>query len=215
MPTPSYSTYGSVKSLMPDTTWGTTYDALFTTLIGRASRLVDGLLHREPGAFGVSTASTRYFKGNGKDQLYIGELAAVPSVVAVAETGVVDNANNTGGTYTTWSVSDYMVWPYNSVAEKRPILRLDIDTLNGTKTSWYGYPKAVKITGYFGFAVSSSIPDEIVQAVEIQTIRWFKRGQQAFQDAGAKTDLNQLRYVKKLDPDIEGILSEGRFAWVP
>jgi len=127
MPAQSYSTYGSVKSLMPDTTWGTSYDALFTTLIGRASRLVDGLLHREPGAFGVNALSTRYFNGNNKDQLYIGELASVPTVVAVAESGVVDNSSNTGGTYTTWSASDYLVWPYNAVAEKRPFLRLDVD----------------------------------------------------------------------------------------
>ena len=211
MTIPSYSTAASVKSLMPDTTWGTSYDSLFGVLIARASRLVDGVLHREPGAFAVGAETTRYFDGNNDDELYIGELAAVPNIVSIATSGIVDNVNDTGGTYTALSASDYRVWPSNWSKERRPILRLDLDCLNGSYSSFYGYPKGVKVTGYFGFATTSNIPDEIVQAVDIQTIRWFKRGQQAFQDVGAITDLSQLKYVNKLDPDIAVILEEGRF----
>ena len=210
-----YTTTTSVKMLMPDTAWGTSYDAIMTRLITRASRLVDGLLHREPGAFAVGTQTTRYFDGSGDSKLLIGELAAVPSVVSVAETGLIDNANDTGGSYTAWIVNDYYPWPSNRVKEGKPFLRLDIDQLNGSKSVWYKYPRSVKITGYFGFATTSHMPEEIAGAVEIQTIRWFKRGQQAFQDVGAVADLSQLKYVTKLDPDIASVLMEGKFVWLP
>lgn len=212
MTTPVYSTSANIKALMPDTTWGTKYDALFTTLIARASRLVDSLLRREPGAFAVTDLSTRYFDGSGEAKLYIGELAAAPSAVRVAETGVIDTVGGSGGTYTLWAVTDYYPWPANRLSQGKPFLRLDIDTQNGSKTTWYRYPKAVKVTGYFGFATSSNTPEEIKQAVEVQTVRWFKRGQQSFQDAGAITDLNQLRYVKELDPDIKVMLTLEKFA---
>ena len=214
-PSPSYggayTTIGNIKSLMPDTTWSTSYDRLFSVLSVRASRLIDGVLHREPGALGVSVETTRYFDGNNDDELYIGELASVPSIVSIATGGIVDNANDTGGTYTVLSASDYRVWPSNWSKERRPILRLDLDCLNGSYSSFYGYPKCVKVIGYFGFATILNIPDEIVQAVDIQTIRWFKRGQQAFQDVGAITDLSQLKYVNKLDPDVENIINLPRF----
>jgi len=91
MTTPVYSTSANIKALMPDTTWGTKYDTLLTTLIARASRLVDALLHREPGAFSVTDASTRYFHGSGQSKQYIGELAASPSAVRVAETHYLTN----------------------------------------------------------------------------------------------------------------------------
>lgn len=213
-PAGDYTNIANVKALMPDQVWSTKYDAIFSTLITRSSRLIDGLLQREPGAFAVVNNTTRYFDGSGSDKLYIGELASVPTVVSVAESGIVDGATGTGGTYTVWAVRDYSVWPANRVQEGKPYLRLDIDPLNGSKAIWFKYPKSVKITGAFGFALASNIPPEIVGAAEIQTVRWWKRGQQAFQDAGTITELGQLRYVKKLDPDIEMTLMEGKFSWL-
>ena len=43
-------------------------------------------------------------------------------------------------------------------------------------------------------------------ATIIQASRWFKRGQQAFQDTGAVVELGQLRYTQKLDPDVAALL---------
>jgi hypothetical protein len=40
----------------------------------------------------------------------------------------------------------------------------------------------------------------------IQVVRWFKRSQQAFQDVGAIVELGQLRYVQRLDPDVQTII---------
>jgi hypothetical protein len=123
--------------------------------------------------------------------------------VSVAETGDVDSSAGTGGDYTTWATSDFLLWPYNALAEGRPFQRLDIDQLNGSKSTWYSFPKAVKIVGKFGWA--TAVPDDIKQVAIIQAVRLFKRGQQAFQDVGGITELGQLQFVQKLDPDLSAL----------
>lgn len=197
-----YCHLSDVKLQLPDVTWGDDYDAILSTLVERASRAIDAHLKREPSAFAVSADSTRYFTGSGDAELWIGEMAAAPTSVAVAEAGVLT-------TYTAWAATDYICWPYNALLEGKPYLRLDIDSINGSKSEWCEYPKAIKIVGKFGF--STSAPAEIVEATIIQTVRWFKRGQQAFLDTGAIVELGQLKYTKKLDPDVETLLSLAKF----
>ncbi len=210
--TNSYSTAADVKALLPGHTWGTTYDALLNTLAVQASRTIDAFLAREPGAFAVGSETTRYFDGSGKRSLWIGELAAVPSAIAVAEGGVFDHSGGTGGTYTAWAAGDYIVAPRNALAKGRPIHWLEISN-NGSKAIWYAYPKAVKVTGYFGFATTTNMPDEIRHATEVQTLRWWKRAQQAYADAGANVEVGQLHFVKKLDPEVQAILQVAKFRW--
>lgn len=197
-----YCTALEIKDILPDVEWSGAYDAILTSLITRASRAIDGHLKRAPGLFYSDTDLTFYFDGSGESQLWIGELAAAPTSVAVAEDGNLS-------TYTAWSSTDYILWPYNAPSLGIPYQRLDIDLLYGAETHWYAYPKNVKIVGKFGF--STTVPDEIKQATIIQTMRWFKRGQQAFQDTGAVLELGQLRYLQKLDPDVLLLLEEPRF----
>lgn len=209
-----YTTVANIKALMPQTTFATTYDALLTRIITMASRDVDAYLKREPGSFSVATETTRYFNGSGNQELWIGELAAVPSYVGVAEGGDVADAAEAGGTYSTYGSSDFLVWPYDAIAKKTPILRLDIDILNGSKVIFYKYPKAVKITGYFGFATTTNMPEDITLATEINVMRTFKRSQQAFEDASAMKDLRKMVYVKGIDPQAKEILDHQRFQWL-
>lgn len=84
-------------------------------------------------------------------------------------------------------------------------MSLHIDQLNGSKAIWYKFPRAVKITGRHGFSVAP--PDVIKEITVIQAVRWFKRGQQAFADTSAIINLGQMAYTKKLDPDMEQVLS--------
>lgn len=205
MPANDYCTASDVKTVMPDGNWGTGYDTLLGLLVTRASRAVDTFVMRLPGAFAVTVDVTAYFDGSGTRYQWIGELAAAPTSVAVAETGSVDNAAGTGGNYTTWTVSDYVCWPYNAPLESEPYQRLDINYFIGSKAVWFPYPKAVKVVGKFGF--STTVPDDVKQATIIQAARWFKRGQQAFQDTGAVTELGQLHYTQRLDPDVANILA--------
>jgi hypothetical protein len=195
-----YCSAAEIKALMPDVASSTSYDTILATLATRASRAIDRFTKRLPGAYNVTTAADAYFDGNGGIQLWVGEMAAAPTTVGVAESGAVDSAAGSGGTYTTWAVTDYQLWPANALLEGQPYLRLDIDVLNGSKSYWYRYPKAVKITTKWGFAAAT--PDDVKMYACIQAMRYFKRGQQAFRDVGAIAELGQLQYVKELDPDI-------------
>lgn len=196
-----YCTAAEIKAMMPDGNWGSGYDTLLATLATRASRALDLYLGRSPGAFAVSADETRYFDGSGTTELWVGELAAAPTSVSVAEGGELSN-------YTDWDSSDYFLWPYNAPAMGEPYLRMDVDTLNGSKSVWSRYPMAVKVVGKFGY--STSVPEVVKMATIIQAARWFKRGQQAFEDTGAVAELGQLRYVKMLDPDVENLVNHLR-----
>ncbi len=194
MTVPVYADAAAIKAVMPDVPWGTGYDTILGVLAARVSRLLDRAALRQPGEFATGTAGTvRYYDGSGCRALWVDEMAAAPSKVEVSETG-------SRVTYVTWASSDYILWPYNET----PYRRLDVDALNGTKALWYGFPQSVKITAPWGFSVTP--PDDLVEAVITQVVRWFKRGQQGFSDVGAIVELGQLKYVKKLDPDIEMIL---------
>ncbi len=202
--TNNYCTDVEIKQVMPDSGLASSYDALLNALAERASREIDRLTGRAPGAYKATTDETRYVDGSGEAQQWIGELAAAPTTVKVAEGGIVDAADGTGGTYTTWAASDYLLWPSNALAEGGPILRLDINRMISGKAWWAPYPKAVKITGKFGY--SSEPPPDVVEATIVLAVRWFKRGQQGFADTGAIAELRQLRYVKALDPDVEELV---------
>ena len=189
----NYCDADDIKAAMPDQSWpDTSYDALLDVYATRASREFDRATNRHPGAYAVTTASDRYFTGSGGLYLYPGEMAEAPSAVAVAETGEL-------GTLTSWSTaSDYRCIPYNAADEGQPYMGLEIDITSGTKGQWPRFPKAVKVTAKWGY--SSTVPDEVQQAVITMAVRFFKRGQQGFEDIGARSELGQLRYVAGQDP---------------
>lgn len=196
----AYLTTADLMNEMPDVEWSGKYEPLLETLILRASRLIDRVTGREAGAYQVATATARYFDGSGCAFQWVDEMAAAPTAVEVDETG--------GLSYTAWVSTDYRVWPYNAALAGRPYLRLDVDQLNGNHALFYRFPRSVKVTARWGY--STAVPADVQQAVIVQTVRWFKRGQQAFQDAGAIFELGQLRYVKQLDPDVALIVEHLR-----
>ena len=195
-----YAVLTEVKAALPDTNWGTAYDAILTALITRASRALDRFTSYWPGAFFASVDETRYYDGDGTSRQWIDHLAAVPTTLAVAETGIVDTDVGAGGSYTTWLAADYMLWPRNALRDGQPYQRIDVDAFNGSKVAFYAYKRGVKIIGKFGYSLV--VPDEMKQAAIIQTTHWFKLGQQAFQKTGAVVELGQLTYAQKLDPDV-------------
>lgn len=178
--------------LMPDTEWTGKYAPLLASLITRASRQIDRFVGREPGTFAAAAAAARVFDGSGCRELWVDEMAAVPVLVEVDETGDLS--------YVTWAASDYVAWPYNATLLSRPYLRLDVDQMNGNKTVWYPFPRGVRVTARWGYSLI--VPDDVKQAALVQVARAFKRAQQAYQDVGAIMELGQLRYVQTLDPDV-------------
>ena len=196
----NYCTLAEVKNDMPESPLATTstYDSALNDMIQASSRLIDSLVGRWPNFFYGTTSETRIYDGNGDVELRIDEAVSV-SAVAVAEQGGVESSD-----YTTWSSSDFYTYPYNASQLSEPIRKIIVDIWNGSKAYWYPYRKGVKVTGIFGW--SSAPPEIINRSARIQTIRWFMRAKQGYQDAGAIAELGQIQYVKELDPDIQKAL---------
>lgn len=197
-----YASMAQLKEAMPDVSWGAVYDTAGGVLLERASRHIDAYLKRPPGAFAVEDPTTRYFDGSGGSTLWVSELADEPTEVAVAENLDYDN-------YIVYPPSYYFLWPDDAPTLAEPYKRLDLDTFNGPKSFWWRGRRTVKVTGLFGF--SQTPPEEIVQATIILAVKWFKRGQQAYADTGAISELARLTYTRALDPDVELILSHPKY----
>ena len=181
---------------------------VMATFVTVASRMIDAELGRWPGFFYPSTADeTRYYDGNGEQELPIDEFVSITSV-SVSEQGGVASSD-----YTAWTSTDYYVAPYNYSSNGKPINRLVVDVVNGSKPCWYGYRKAVQVVGVPGYVKSSTDgswtpPDLIVQATKTQALRWFLRAKQGWQDVGGNDELGK-RYYKgstELDPDVKLML---------
>jgi len=198
--TNDYCQLADIKAEMPEAGLsGTTdYDAALTQAITDASRLIDDEVARWPGFFYPSTDDqTRYFDGSGELDLQTDEIVSITSV-SVAEQGDITQL-------TDWSATDYITYPLNHTAKSKPITRLSINRFGNTdKAAWYGFPKAVKIVGVFGY--SATPPAQIARACRIQAIRYYMRAKQAWQDAGAAPELGQMVYIRRLDPDVQEII---------
>jgi hypothetical protein len=187
-----YCTLTEVKDMLADVDWDTSYDITINPLITRASRLIDKFTNREPAAYCAQT-STRLFDGNGKHELFIDELAGDPDEVYVK----LDRYN-----FELLDKADYYCIPVNALIQSIPYNYLRLE--NGY------FPiirKAVKIKGKFGS--SADVPEDIKQACIMQVVRWFKHGQQAFQNTAANNELGTPQYGG-LDDSITSILQAYR-----
>lgn len=197
-----YCTLAEVKAAI-DPGMTTSYDTQLGDFITRASRMIDRFTGREPGAYCVTTDTTRYFNGDGTRALWVDELVTVTSLY-VLESGNADTVSESGGNYTTWTTSDYLLWPYNAADKLQPYNRVEV---NPSSTKVYFPPgyRTVKITGKFGYA--TTIPDDINIATVIEVSRMFRRGQQGFADTSTIQELSQVRYTKGLDPSTVTLLA--------
>jgi len=180
----------------------TDYYPVMDGFVTAASRLIDREVGRWDGFFYPSTdTATYYYDGSGDLSIEIDEFVSI-STVSVAEQGGVASTS-----YTAWTENtDFLTWPYNASNKSRPITRLDIDEIDGSKAVWYAYQKAVKVVGIPGYA--SSPPDIVATACRMQAVRWFMRAKQGYQDTGANVEFGQMRFQGKLelDPDIKALL---------
>ena len=172
------------------------------SFVTAASRLIDREVGRRDGFFYPTTdAATFYYDGSGFYVQPIDEFASISSV-SVSEQGDI---SSTG--YTAWTEgTDYLTEPYNASNDGIPITRLCIMDYQGTKGAWYRYQKSVKVVGVPGY--SSSPPDIVALAARMQSVRWFMRAKQGYQDAGANVEVGQMLFKGKLelDPDISSLL---------
>lgn len=197
-----YSTSTDAFNDMSEGSYTSSDYTQMASFVTAASRLIDNELGVWAGFFYPTTDSVVfYFDGSGCGEQYIDPFAAITEV-AVSIQGGLQSSD-----YTVWSSSDYIEYPYNHSAKGKPITRILVDEWNqSTNTTFYRYPKSVRVTGQPGY--SATPPDTIALATRIQAVRWFMRAKQGYQDTGANTNLGPITITTKLelDPDVKQLL---------
>lgn len=196
-----YSTSTDAFADISEASYSSSDYPAMATFVTTASRLIDLEVGREAGFFYPSTDPvTRYYDGSGLVEQDIDEFASI-SAVAVSEQGGVASTD-----YTSWAATDYFVSPYNYSQIGKPITKLIVDVLNGTKPAWYRYRKSVQVTGIAGYSVT--IPDAIALACRIQAVRWFMRAKGGYQDVTGTDETGRLFYkgTAQLDGDVKLLL---------
>jgi len=199
-----YTNVLAVKADMPDSELFSStsydYDAVIQGMITGASRLIDKEVGGWANYFYPTTDDqTRYFDGNGEEEIYIDPLVSLTSVY-VSESG-----GRASTSYTAWTENtDFYVSPYNYSVIGAPIQSLVIDNDSGSKGNWGTTRKGVKVTGVFGYA--SYPPADIQQACKITAMRWFMRAKQSWQDTSVNAAIGEMLYTQSLDPDVKEIL---------
>lgn len=140
----------------------TTSDSLLEIIIEAASRNIDSDCGRF--FFKSATDETRYYSAELPEKLFCND-----DIVTIAELAT-DGANNRTWSEL-WSASaDYDLIPYNAAAMNRPYTSIEMTAIGAF--IFPTYPKAVKITGIFGWP---AIPAKVKQACILLSARLFKR----------------------------------------
>lgn len=171
------------------------------TFVTAASRLIDLEVGRWEGFFYPTTdEATRYYNGSGEEEQDIDEFASITSV-SVSEQGALDSTS-----YSLWSSTEYYVAPYNYAQLGKPINKLIVDVLNGSKSVFYPFRKAVKVVGVPGYSLTP--PTAIKLACRIQAVRWFMRAKGGYQDVTGTDETGRLFYkgTAQLDGDVKLLL---------
>ncbi len=168
-------------------------DDIIQRIIPQAKTAIDDYCGR---AFDTQTVTTRYFDGSSSP-LFIDDLVAITGTGA----GLYLDEDGDGTYECTLATTDYVLKPANNLPKTYIVVAPNGDY--GGFAS--GIPNGVKIIGTWGY--SSTVPEPIRRAAMIQTIRWFKRRESAFQDVVGTAELGTFNVYKGMDPDVKQILA--------
>ena len=194
-------------------------DTVLEMVIEAASRAIDNYCNRPDGFVALSVATARVYAGSGGGVQRIDEAVAVTLVEV--KRSVDDSA------YVSWAAADWLAFsgdvnspnfngtPYEflmaapggtytyftgGATSGRSGFRPDVLSVRGAPT--------VRVTAKWGYAVD--IPPAVRQACIIQAARLLKRGEGAYADATGSADFGELQFRRRLDPDAEFLLKNGR-----
>lgn len=187
----SYATVEQVKARLDDRT--TANDTALTSIIAAASRQIDGMTNR---SFFKTTSEARLLTACDPGWLPVPDLV---SISQLATDGAGDRSYST-----TWLTTDYDLSPQYGALTVWPATAL-YRTPMGNQSFPAGR-NAVKITGIWGWP---SIPDPIVEATILQSIRLLKRADSPFGIAGSN-DHGQVTMIGKIDPDVGTLVTPFR-----
>ena len=180
-------------------------DALLSSVIFRASGVVDGFLAKwRVGYVGFASSSnsrtgvgsnTRVYDGTGTDTLFIDDFSSV-SGVSVNATSVSSNA--------------WRLWPYNSTP-KRAIIYADpvMDRVGVSSDHWTIGSANVAVSGYAGI---DHVPDEVAQTTLAVALLYWRRYQQGEPEPIVSPD-GMVGFLVD-DAEVTGILTAGLSGWV-
>lgn len=207
-------------------------DNVLYRLLLTAEMAINNYCGRPDGFLADSAATARYFAGDG------GQVLRIDECVEITEVAVKESSSDTS--FTAWDTpttnwagdGDWFAFSgdrkrpnFNPIVEGKPYTGLQTDP-NGDYVSFTsgryrgisGFrplargPRSVftvKVTAKWGYA--TTVPSPITQATVMMVARWYKRLETQMGDALANADMGEVRYTKKLDPDIEFLLRNGRY----
>lgn len=129
---------------------GTTFDAALVVLAESICRAIDD----ECGRAFYPVTATRYYDGDGKDKLWLGDDLLTVTTLKTDDDG--------DGTYeSTLAVTDYWLWPDNS----SPKRRIDINP-EGSYASFPSGRRRVQLVGIFGYSNDTETVGTLGEAVD-------------------------------------------------
>jgi hypothetical protein len=218
----AYATAAELRAEFNKTS--TADDVTLGRLLDAATRAIDRTCNRPDGFVADTEASARVYTGSG------GPVQDIDECVEITTVAVKDAADDS--TYTEWDATDYEAFGgsadrpnFQPTAHGKPYTALmcsadgDYSTFTSGKYSGRagfrpshnvtrGVP-TVKVTAKWGYA--ATCPPDIKEACMMQAARWYKRFESAMADTVGSPDTGTLLYRRKLDPDIEHILIDGRY----
>lgn len=223
----AYATLAQLKTSVQKN--NTDDDAILTRILDGASRKIDRFCNRPDGFEASDKATVRRYRGSGKTYQLIDECVEI-TAVAVKD-AISDDTYEAWDSPTTMFAGDGDWFPGTGDPDapqfnELPYTILFVDP-NGDQSWFTGQTwqerrgrriqgasllarvPTVQVTARWGF--SEDVPYDIREATIMQSARWYKRLQGAMADALASTDLGGLLYLQQLDPDVAGILLDGRY----
>ena len=182
----SYCTLEEVKSELKITT--SNDDDIIQRTIPQVKQAIDDYCHRR---FDTETATAKYYDGDS--------ILFIDDLVNIDASGFKLDEDGDGTYESTLATTDYLLYPKNTTP--KTYIKPNPNGNYGGFAS--GVLSGVKITGTWGYA---SVPEPIRRAAIIQTCRWFKRKDSAFQDVVGTPELGTFNVYKGLDADVKLIL---------
>lgn len=163
----------------------------------QVSRLIDHYKVVEDGAYLASGSEVRYFDG----ETYEIDLHDMPAASVTAV-----EVEETDGTWTAWSASDYWTEPYNASALSRPITRIRVsDRSTSNESAFTVGLKRVRITGVWG--ISTTAPELVRRACVVQVAQWWSRGQAGWRAQKGDGNFGTVIYPAALSDDVKMLLN--------
>lgn len=187
-----YADLDTLKAMLNLAADDTTSDALLQQANAAASRGIERLTGRRFWLDPVAVQRTYRVAGrvlcsaNG-EELLVDDIGTATGLVV--ETG-------SGGGWT--ALTDYETTPTNALADGRPVTSL----LRPAATWGHGSTSRVRVTARFGWP---TVPDEVVQATQIQAVRLYRRKDSPDGVTGS-AEWGVVR-LSRVDPDVAELVS--------